>query len=64
MGVQRIYYGVVDDGIPVQKVVTVSQSKSGNIWINSPATLPCLHWLHLGPTHLLYYLVDPQYYLY
>jgi hypothetical protein len=31
-GIQRIYYGMVD-GIQVRKVFTVSQSKSGNVWI-------------------------------
>jgi hypothetical protein len=33
-GIQRIYHGGwVVDGIQVHKVVTVSRSKSGNVWI-------------------------------
>jgi hypothetical protein len=31
-GIQRIYDGMVD-GIQVEKVLVVSQSKSGNVWI-------------------------------
>jgi hypothetical protein len=44
------------DGIQVHKVKRVSQSKSGNVWIETTVctgyTWSLLHWLHLEPTAL------------
>jgi hypothetical protein len=47
-GIQRTY-GMVD-GIQVQKVTAVRQSKSGVVWIENTFYI---HWLHLEPTHLV-----------